>query len=260
MGRCQYIVLVCSSNYIRNKWKNRHFRQQLERKIRDKPYCYVVVILLEDPSYLDQIRMIDVLQTEDANRNAPCDMPWQWTNCTAVVQRSSRLFWSKLCHVLRQPKVFVSYNDNESDRQFVSQLANRLKERGFRLHLQHRDFVAGQALADGLEEAVNQCHYTLMVCSAAYINNHWCIKTFRQAFDRMINERPGYLIIILFDDAPQAIRRKSEEVDEDSMEEEDLLVWTWSKCTIIRPNTCWFWNRLCFALRQPDIVNDSVFL
>jgi hypothetical protein len=217
------VLLVCSVAYVRNKWYTKH-------SCSGQPYSRVIVILLEESRLLRELVNIQM-----------CDsaMPWNWPNCATILKDNTFMLWRKLCNILKQPKVFVVYD--EQDTEYVSRVARRLESRGYRLCLQHRDISAGVARSDGIQTALSQCRYALMICSPAYVRNEWTVWTHGVALLNEVNKRPGSLVIILCDGATQAIREQEDNED---------VKWSFDNNPTIKTNTCFFWIRLYYALRQ----------
>lgn len=219
----QQVLLVCSVAYVRNKWYTKH-------SCSGQPYSRVIVILLEESRLLREL--VNMQMSDSA-------MPWNWPNCATVLKDNTFLLWNKLGSILKQPKVFVAYD--EQDTEFVNGLARRLESHGYRLCLQHRDISAGVARSDGIQTALSQCCYALMICSPAYIRNEWTVWTHSVALLNEVNKRPGSLVIILCDGATQAIREQEDNED---------VKWSFDNNPTIKTNTCLFWTRLYYALRQ----------
>ena len=73
---------------------------------------------------------------------------------------------------------FVLYSSIEEDRQFVHfKVVSELeKEFGFRLCIHHRDFRAGCAIVDSIEQAIRTSPKVLVIMSENFLHSDWCIE------------------------------------------------------------------------------------
>ena len=73
---------------------------------------------------------------------------------------------------------FVLYSSIEADRQFVQfKLVSELEKNfGFRLCIHHRDFLAGCAIVESIEQAIRTSRKVLVIMSENFLRSDWCIE------------------------------------------------------------------------------------
>ncbi|OWF55149.1 Toll-like receptor 2 type-1 [Mizuhopecten yessoensis] len=74
----------------------------------------------------------------------------------------------------------------------------------FRFCLHQRDFIAGKTIFDNVIDSVESSHHTVIILSKYFLNSHWCMYEFQEAFQQSIMERKRHLIVVLMEDIPEA--------------------------------------------------------
>ncbi|XP_069112469.1 uncharacterized protein [Argopecten irradians] len=74
----------------------------------------------------------------------------------------------------------------------------------FRFCLHQRDFIAGKTIFDNVIDSVEASHHTVIILSKYFLNSHWCMYEFQEAFQQSIMERKRHLIVVLMEDIPEA--------------------------------------------------------
>ena len=103
---------------------------------------------------------------------------------------------------------FVSYSSADQD--WVSKVFEHIETsenelmRHFKFCLHHRDFIPGKTIFDNVIDSVETSRHTVIVLSRNFLNSHYCMYEFHEAFQQSIIERKKHLIVILLEDIPMA--------------------------------------------------------
>ncbi len=95
---------------------------------------------------------------------------------------------------------FVAYSSNGEERSWVhTTLREKLEnEHGLRLCMYHRDFRAGEDLAEMIVESINNSNTTLLILTPNFLNSGWCEFEVRMANEKVISERRDSVVIVIF--------------------------------------------------------------
>lgn len=99
---------------------------------------------------------------------------------------------------------FVSYSNDDKDwvhSTFDYNKHKRLAHLKFCMH--HKDFVAGKTILENIVKSVEDSRHTMIVLSKNFLESHFCMWEFQEAFQQSIVERKRHLIIILLEDIPE---------------------------------------------------------
>ncbi|XP_060075359.1 toll-like receptor Tollo [Ylistrum balloti] len=124
-------------------------------------------------------------------------------------------------------KTFQALEEEENNKGF-----NGYK---FRFCLHQRDFIAGKTIFDNIIDSVEASHHTVIILSKYFLNSHWCMYEFQEAFQQSIMERKRHLIVVLMEDIP----------DDEMPKELKRCLKTF---TYIRKDDAIFHDRLIYAL------------
>ena len=100
---------------------------------------------------------------------------------------------------------FVSYNIGE-----YSWVQDTLKKKlenenpPYKLCIHQRDFLVGVPIVDNICDSVKKSRRMIMVLSNNFIQSQLCMLEFSVAYQKVIEERNNYLIIVLYDDVDMA--------------------------------------------------------
>ncbi|XP_061188089.1 toll-like receptor 6 [Saccostrea echinata] len=98
---------------------------------------------------------------------------------------------------------FVSYSNDDQEwvcNIFDENKHNRLVHLKFCMH--HKDFVPGKTIFENIVKCIEESRHTVIVLSQNFLNSHFCLWEFQEAFQQSIVERKRHLIIILLEDIP----------------------------------------------------------
>ncbi|XP_048776451.1 toll-like receptor 2 type-2 [Ostrea edulis] len=98
---------------------------------------------------------------------------------------------------------FVSYNNDDQEwvcNTFDDNKHERLAHLKFCMH--HKDFVPGKTIFENIIRCVENSRHTVIVLSRNFLDSHFCMWEFQEAFQQSIVERKRHLIIILLEDIP----------------------------------------------------------
>ncbi|XP_033754674.1 toll-like receptor Tollo [Pecten maximus] len=118
----------------------------------------------------------------------------------------------------------------------------------FRFCLHQRDFIAGKTIFDNVIDSVEASHHTVIILSKYFLNSHWCMYEFQEAFQQSIMERKRHLIVVLMEDIPEAELPKE-------------LKRCLKTFTYIRKDDAIFHDRLIYALAfkgQKTVVDTPI--
>lgn len=99
---------------------------------------------------------------------------------------------------------FVSYSNDDKDwvhRTFEYNKHKRLAHFKFCMH--HKDFVAGKTILENIVKCVENSKHTIIILSRNFLESHFCMWEFQEAFQQSIVERKRHLILILLEDIPE---------------------------------------------------------
>ncbi|XP_048772827.2 toll-like receptor 6 [Ostrea edulis] len=98
---------------------------------------------------------------------------------------------------------FVSFSNDDQEwvcNTFDENKHERLAHLKFCMH--HKDFVPGKTIFENIIKCVENSRHTVIVLSRKFLESHFCMWEFQEAFQQSIVERRRHLIIILLEDIP----------------------------------------------------------
>ncbi|CAC5404912.1 unnamed protein product [Mytilus coruscus] len=92
---------------------------------------------------------------------------------------------------------FVSYSEN--DRWFPKDYMIELleKQKGLRLCIHHRDFIAGSAIAENITNAIHNSRKFVCILTNNFLESKWCMYEFNIALEDIVVSRQGKNSIII---------------------------------------------------------------
>ncbi|XP_063442091.1 protein toll-like [Mytilus trossulus] len=103
---------------------------------------------------------------------------------------------------------FVSYSSQ--DEEWVSKTFNELEVSSqsdgyhqFRFCLHHRDFVPGKTIFDNVIDSVESSRHTVIILSKHFLQSHYCMYEFHEAFQQSIIERKRHMVVVLMENIPE---------------------------------------------------------
>ncbi|XP_033117025.1 toll-like receptor 13 [Anneissia japonica] len=94
---------------------------------------------------------------------------------------------------------FVSYNSNDQH-WIISVLQPSLEiDRNFKLCVDYRDFIAGEAVVDNIANAVKYSRKVLLVVSKNFIRSEWCYFELEMARMRMFDNHEDILVVVVLE-------------------------------------------------------------
>lgn len=99
---------------------------------------------------------------------------------------------------------FVSYSNDDEGwvRELFEESKNeRLAHLKFCMH--QKDFIPGKTIFENIVKCVENSKHTMIVLSQNFLNSHFCMWEFQEAFQQSIVERKRHLIIILLEEIPE---------------------------------------------------------
>ena len=99
---------------------------------------------------------------------------------------------------------FVSYSSD--DQEWVHDMFDiskhkRLEHLKFCMH--HKDFVPGKTIFENILKCVENSKHTIIILSRNFLDSHFCMWEFQEAFQHSILERKRHLILLLLEDIPE---------------------------------------------------------
>jgi tetratricopeptide (TPR) repeat protein len=99
-----------------------------------------------------------------------------------------------------QYHAFVSYRS--SDRPFALALVNRLEGVGFRIYIDQRELLPGDALANSLQQGLAKSHAGIVLISRGWLESPWCQQEANTLLKRS-TEEPGFRVVpVRLDNSP----------------------------------------------------------
>lgn len=103
---------------------------------------------------------------------------------------------------------FVSYSNH--DEEWVSKTFKDLESSSstdnfhqFRFCLHHRDFIPGKTIFDNVIDSVESSRHTVIILSKHFLQSHYCMYEFHEAFQQSIIERKRHMIVVLMEPIPE---------------------------------------------------------
>ncbi|XP_062571803.1 toll-like receptor 6 [Saccostrea cucullata] len=99
---------------------------------------------------------------------------------------------------------FVSYcnHDQEWVTSVFENTASNNPLKNFKFCLHHKDFMPGKTIFDNVIDCVEASRHTVIVLSKHFLNSHYCMYEFHEAFQQSIYERKRHLLVIMMEDIP----------------------------------------------------------
>ncbi|CAG2246920.1 unnamed protein product [Mytilus edulis] len=103
---------------------------------------------------------------------------------------------------------FVSYSSQ--DEEWVSKTFKELEASSqsdgyhqFRFCLHHRDFIPGKTIFDNVIDSVESSRHTVIILSKHFLQSHYCMYEFHEAFQQSIIERKRHMVVVLMENIPE---------------------------------------------------------
>lgn len=102
---------------------------------------------------------------------------------------------------------FVSYSSN--DEEWVSKTFKDLEcfssdsYHQFKFCLHHRDFIPGKTIFDNVIDSVESSRHTVIILSRHFLQSHYCMYEFHEAFQQSIIERKRHMVVVLMENIPE---------------------------------------------------------
>ncbi|XP_056009409.1 toll-like receptor 6 [Ostrea edulis] len=99
---------------------------------------------------------------------------------------------------------FVSYSNHDQDwvTSVFEDTASNNPLGNFKFCLHHKDFMPGKTIFDNVIDCVEASRHTVIVLSKHFLNSHYCMYEFHEAFQQSIYERKRHLLFIMMEDIP----------------------------------------------------------
>ncbi|KFK42369.1 hypothetical protein AALP_AA2G246700 [Arabis alpina] len=104
--------------------------------------------------------------------------------------------------------VFLSFRGSDVRRNLVSHLYEALTNEGIETFHDDRELRKGEFIWEGLEKAMNQSRFAIVVISKEYASSHWCLKEISVMVD-LAEKKRLELIPIFYDIDPSDLKRRS---------------------------------------------------
>jgi hypothetical protein len=140
---------------------------------------------------------------------------------------------------------FVSYSSDDQElvcNMFDENRHERLAH--LKLCMHYKDFIPGKTIFENIIKCVENSRHTVIVLSRNFLDSHFCLWEFQEAFQQSIVERRRHLIIILMEDIPNKDLPKD-------------LKRCMKTFTYIRKDDKIFIDRLLYSLSYKGKVNDQ---
>ena len=98
--------------------------------------------------------------------------------------------------------VFISYGS--TDRSWANDLFKRLEGVGFKVFIDQRELLPGQALASGLQTALGRCKSAVVLISKAWSQSACCLEEGNVLLKRAIENPDFHLVPVRLDESPLA--------------------------------------------------------
>ena len=95
--------------------------------------------------------------------------------------------------------VFIS-NSYDNDEYVICTLLPILEDRGYKLCIAERDFLAGPTKEENILTAVYRSRRTLFILSRRHWSDEWSLFTYKKAYERSLREKNNHLMVIVTDD------------------------------------------------------------
>ena len=143
---------------------------------------------------------------------------------------------------------FLVYSSVDEDRLWVHyKLVDKLeKEYGFRLCVEHRDFLGGVDKLDNIEKAIHSSRKVVVVLSEKLLEDPWCV----DAVQMTMNVNRNKLIVILYKDV---LLSGVPNVIQHLLENKGSISWTEEPA----PAQKLFWKKLTRALHSKQDTTDE---
>lgn len=105
--------------------------------------------------------------------------------------------------------VFLSFRGPDVRKTFVCHLDDALKNEGIKTFHDDRDLQRGKLIWKGLDEAMIQSRYAIVVISEGYPTSRWCLEELSVMVE-LVEKKRLELIPIFYDIDPSDLKRRSE--------------------------------------------------
>ncbi|CAE5964716.1 unnamed protein product [Arabidopsis arenosa] len=104
--------------------------------------------------------------------------------------------------------VFLSFRGTDVRRSFVSHLYEALNNEGIKTFHDDRELQKGNFIWEGLEKAIDQSRFAILVISEDYATSHWCLEEISALVD-LAEKKRLELIPIFYGIDPSDLKRRS---------------------------------------------------
>ncbi|XP_033102341.1 uncharacterized protein LOC117105329 [Anneissia japonica] len=161
---------------------------------------------------------------------------------------------------------FVSYNSKDQP-WIISVLQPKLEiDRNFKLCVDYRDFIAGEAVVDNIANAVKYSRKVLLVVSKNFIKSEWCYFELEMARMRMFDNHEDILVVVVLEkvsakDMPILLHKiltTKTYIEWEEHPEGQVLFWAKLEAALVSPN-CPRYRLLHNPLGLPEYICDTRF-
>ncbi|XP_071950839.1 toll-like receptor 2 [Antedon mediterranea] len=138
---------------------------------------------------------------------------------------------------------FVSYNSKDQD-WVLKVLQPSLEDRNYKLCIDYRDFMPGEAVVNNIANAVKYSRKVLLLVSKHFAKSEWCYFELEMARMRMFDNHEDILVVVLLEKVPSKhmpillhkILTKKTYIEWDDHPEGQALFWNKVETALLSPN------------------------
>ncbi|XP_033111550.1 toll-like receptor 4 [Anneissia japonica] len=146
---------------------------------------------------------------------------------------------------------FVSYNSKDVDWVLKSALPTlEGPEFNFRLCVDFRDFLVGEAIADNISDAIKYSRKMLIVVTKNFAKSEWCYFEMEMAKTRMFDTHEDIFVVVILE---HVASRKMPTLLQKILRKKTYIEWTENP-----DGQKVFWTRLAAALNTPNVHHDRL--
>ncbi|XP_033107376.1 toll-like receptor 13 [Anneissia japonica] len=146
---------------------------------------------------------------------------------------------------------FISYNSKDVDWVLKSVLPTlEGPEFNFRLCVDFRDFVVGEAIADNISNAIKYSRKMLIVVTKNFVKSEWCYFEMEMARTRMFENHEDIFVVVILE---HVASRKIPTLLQKILRKKTYIEWTDNP-----DGQKVFWTRLAAALNTPNVHRDRL--
>ncbi|XP_071949633.1 toll-like receptor 2 [Antedon mediterranea] len=138
---------------------------------------------------------------------------------------------------------FVSYNSKDQD-WVLKCLQPSLEDRNYKLCIDYRDFLPGEAVVNNISNAVKYSRKVIVVVSRNFAKSEWCYFELEMARMRMFENHEDILVVVLLEKVPSKhmpillhkILTKKTYIEWNNHPEGQALFWNKVETALLSPN------------------------